>query len=577
MATTVFPKPLDYEVSLKLNANQGSANAGKILKVDTDGTVIPDDESAGTVVGVKMNNGSAISPDANGVVDLGTVITSHQDITGKLDTSLKGAANGLAELDQNGKVPSTQLPSYVDDVLEYAALASFPASGETGKIYVAQDTNKTYRWSGTAYVEISESLALGETSSTAYRGDRGAAAYAAAVTNVDSTPTANSTNLITSGGVAAAIPVTMTGATSSANGTGGLLPAPTSSDYEKFFRGDGTWQDGGRPMVILSYGSSTWAEFLEAYNNNVIVYCRASSNSNPASGSQTRMAFMTYVNNADNPTSVEFQYYRSVNSKTASQMGDQVFVYKLDKTAGWTVETREASIKTITAATGTKLSVSYNSSSGSVTLTNTMTAADMDMSSSDSTKVDAAISALNSKIANFVSKDYGTLTWTTDLKTSIVDLLGSVFSDCPNNGNISFCGLFTGRGALSGTASRKNSMLEYKISALDNNFINGYYASSSSYTYNNISDQIDTFIKSKTFSVTTDATGCTDINASNLGYLRTKCLILAVVTNITTGDTVYPIIGVYRASTNSWTIKFQQGNSIVASQTFDITVWYVLL
>ena len=88
-----------------------------------------------------------------------------------------GTANGVAELDANGLVPSSQLPSYVDDVLEYASVSAFPATGETGKIYVALDTNLTYRWSGSAYVEISPSLALGETSSTAYRGDRGKTAY----------------------------------------------------------------------------------------------------------------------------------------------------------------------------------------------------------------------------------------------------------------------------------------------------------------------------------------------------------------------------------------------------------------
>jgi len=88
-----------------------------------------------------------------------------------------GVANGVAELDSDGKVPSSQLPSYVDDVLEYASTSAFPATGESGKIYIALDTNKTYRWSGTSYVEISASLALGETSSTAYRGDRGKTAY----------------------------------------------------------------------------------------------------------------------------------------------------------------------------------------------------------------------------------------------------------------------------------------------------------------------------------------------------------------------------------------------------------------
>lgn len=95
----------------------------------------------------------------------------------KLDTSLKGAFNGLAELDENGKVPSAQLPSYVDDVIEVEDYASLPITGEAGKIYITKDTNKTYRWTGTSYAEISASLALGETSSTAYRGDRGKAAY----------------------------------------------------------------------------------------------------------------------------------------------------------------------------------------------------------------------------------------------------------------------------------------------------------------------------------------------------------------------------------------------------------------
>ena len=104
---------------------------------------------------------------------------SKQDVLGytPLNNSLKGANGGLAELDSTGKVPSSQLPSYVDDVLEYISLPNFPPTGETGKIYVATDTNLTYRWSGTGYVEISPSLALGETSSTAYRGDRGKVAY----------------------------------------------------------------------------------------------------------------------------------------------------------------------------------------------------------------------------------------------------------------------------------------------------------------------------------------------------------------------------------------------------------------
>lgn len=87
--------------------------------------------------------------------------------------STKGQPSGLAELDSTGKVPAAQLPSYVDDVLEFSTKAQFPQTGETGKIYVAKDTNLTYRWTGTQYLEISQSLALGETPSTAYSGDKG--------------------------------------------------------------------------------------------------------------------------------------------------------------------------------------------------------------------------------------------------------------------------------------------------------------------------------------------------------------------------------------------------------------------
>ena len=112
-------------------------------------------------------------------------------------------------------------------------------------------------------------------------------------------------------------------------------------------------------MVILSYGHSTWQDFVEAYTAQKVVYCRASSGSNPASGSQTRLAFMAYVNNAaaTSITEVEFQYYRSVSSHSVSQQGDQVFVYKLTKTGGWSVTTREASVK---VAAGTNMSLAYS-------------------------------------------------------------------------------------------------------------------------------------------------------------------------------------------------------------------------
>lgn len=189
---------------------------GKFLK--SDGTW---GDPAGGVISVNSKTGAVVL-DANDV--------------GAIDATLKGANNGVAELDATGKVPSTQLPSFVDDVIEgyynpvdgkfyanktaisynavtpegtenpseegwyelddsdyilsedtavdsektyYEKVGGYSGEivGETGKIYVDLDTNKTYRWSGSIYVEISESLALGETSTTAYRGDRGKTAY----------------------------------------------------------------------------------------------------------------------------------------------------------------------------------------------------------------------------------------------------------------------------------------------------------------------------------------------------------------------------------------------------------------
>ena len=98
-------------------------------------------------------------------------------LDGKVDTSSVGVASGVASLDSGGKVPSAQLPSYVDDVLEYASVSAFPATGESGKIYVALDTNDSYRWSGSEYIKISNPVAF------------------------DNTPVQNSTNAVTSGGL----------------------------------------------------------------------------------------------------------------------------------------------------------------------------------------------------------------------------------------------------------------------------------------------------------------------------------------------------------------------------------------
>lgn len=155
------------------------SSSGNVVEVQADGTIlaslIPD--LGGTYV--------KTSTTINGKPLTDNVALTADDV-GAIPTIQKGVASGVAELDENGKVPSAQLPSYVDDVLEgYYSEGKFYSedshsteiSGEAGKIYVDLSTNKTYRWGGSAFTEISASLALGTTSSTAFRGDQGNIAY----------------------------------------------------------------------------------------------------------------------------------------------------------------------------------------------------------------------------------------------------------------------------------------------------------------------------------------------------------------------------------------------------------------
>lgn len=214
MGTTPKNKAIDAEYLLNQlkNLDKNILETKYVQEKDVKDTYTATDENpiSGKGVSVVVNT---LQQDINGksnighkhtkseITDFPTSMTptahTHDDryyteseidtkLNSKLNTSLKGSANGLAELDANGKVPSSQLPSFVDDIIEgYLSGGKFykesahttEITGETGKIYIDLITNKTYRWSGSAFVVVSETLALGETSSTAYRGDRGKTAY----------------------------------------------------------------------------------------------------------------------------------------------------------------------------------------------------------------------------------------------------------------------------------------------------------------------------------------------------------------------------------------------------------------
>lgn len=128
------------------------------IKVD----VLPDD------IGVDLSNYYTKS-------EVNTAVETEKNARIAKDAQLEAALSTKASLSEDGKIPESQLPSYVDDVLEFASTSAFPITGESGKIYVSTSTNLTYRWSGSTYVEISPSIALGETSSTAYPGNQGKA------------------------------------------------------------------------------------------------------------------------------------------------------------------------------------------------------------------------------------------------------------------------------------------------------------------------------------------------------------------------------------------------------------------
>lgn len=165
----------DFTDALKTKL-EGLENTIVDAALDTNSSNAVANKAVATAI-EELNNGKvSTSRTINGKALTADVTLTAEDVAA-VAASKVGVANGVASLDENGMVPAAQLPSYVDDVIEAANMEAFPATGEAGKIYVALDTNKTYRWSGSQYVEISASLALGTTSSTAFRGDYGQIAY----------------------------------------------------------------------------------------------------------------------------------------------------------------------------------------------------------------------------------------------------------------------------------------------------------------------------------------------------------------------------------------------------------------
>jgi hypothetical protein len=235
-----------------------------------------------------------------------------------LDT-FKGVAGGYASLDGSGKVPASELPSYVDDVIEVANYAALPVTGETGKIYITLDNNKSYRWSGSVYVEIAGTPAWGAISGTlSNQTDLQNALNAKQNTlTFDSTPTNGSTNPVTSDGVFDALALKQDTLTNPVTGTG-------TSGQVSYWTGTGT-QGGSNNL------------FWDAANNRLnIIGASSSVNSSLLTSdflivsSNTSTSLNLIASNNDNRERPVFKGVRSrgtILNPTAVANGDDVLTF----------------------------------------------------------------------------------------------------------------------------------------------------------------------------------------------------------------------------------------------------------
>ena len=288
------PKALKTAITGLTGNIASGLGAGKTLATlsETNGIV------SATFQNIEITS-SQVNDKSDAINSDGSTLATSKAVKDAIASLKKGQATGVAELDANGLVPQSQLPSYVDDVIEgyyynnvfyEEAAHTNIITGMSGKIYVdltEDGARQVYRWGGTAYAAIPIGLALGDTSTTAYRGDYGAAAYAHGVTNKGSAfasglykITTNSEGHVTAATAVQKSDITglgipgddsvMVGANGTTAGTSGLVPAPVATDNTKFLRGDGTW------AIITSGGSGANLSQIEA-NINPAAYSSSST------------------------------------------------------------------------------------------------------------------------------------------------------------------------------------------------------------------------------------------------------------------------------------------------------------
>lgn len=270
------------DITLAAGANMSVSQSGNTIKLDSTDTTYAAGNGltlTGTTFSLPVTTSgtgnvvTGITQTASGItVSLGSVPTTT-DLANYIPVSQKGAANGVASLDGSGLVPASQLPSYVDDVLEgYYKVADGKfykeaaytnlISGETGKIYVSLDTNKTYRWTGTTFVYITSGavdsvngltgvvvlnkshvgLANVDNTADAAKSVLSATKWTAARTITLSGVTATAQTIDGSGNVAipvTAVPATLLTGTAAINTTGSAAKLTTPRTISA--SGDATW------------------------------------------------------------------------------------------------------------------------------------------------------------------------------------------------------------------------------------------------------------------------------------------------------------------------------------------------